>query len=188
MSKSIDTLIRQRRSIFPPQYNGKPIERRIIEQILENANWAPTHKLTEPWRFHVFESLAAREKLSHFLSEYYTQNTPIELFSPIKQKKTKQAALLSACAIAICMQRNESLPEWEEIAAVSAAVQNMWLTATAYGVGAYWATPGAIHGIHDFLGLKTNERCLGFLYLGHTDLEIPDSKRSPISEKTIWVD
>jgi nitroreductase len=187
MSKSIDELIRQRRSVFPPQYNGKPIERKIIEQILENANWSPTHKLTEPWRFYVFESAAAREKLSHFLSDYYTENTPAELFSPIKQKKSKQAALLSACVIAICMQRHESLPEWEEIAAVSAAVQNMWLTATAYEVGAFWATPNAIHEAQAFLGLKPNERCLGFFYMGHTDVQIPDSKRSPISEKTTWM-
>ena len=27
---------------------------RLFNQMLENANWAPTHKLTEPWRFTVF--------------------------------------------------------------------------------------------------------------------------------------
>lgn len=187
MSKPIDKLIRQRRSVFPPQFNGKSIERHIIEQILENANWSPTHKQTEPWRFFVFETAAARTKLSDFLSNFYTQNTPIEQFSPIKQKKSKQAALLSACVIAICMQRHEFLPEWEEIAAVSAAVQNMWLTATAYEVGAFWATPPAMNGIQDFLGLQANERCLGFFYMGYTDLEIPDSSRKPISDKVVWV-
>jgi hypothetical protein len=31
---------------------------RSINQILEAGNWAPTHKLTEPWRFVVLCSLA----------------------------------------------------------------------------------------------------------------------------------
>jgi len=29
---------------------GKHVDNAIIQQMLENANWAPTHKLTEPWR------------------------------------------------------------------------------------------------------------------------------------------
>ncbi len=183
----INQLIRQRRSVFPAQYNGTPIPRPIIAQILENANWAPTHKRTEPWRFHVFETPTARAKLSAFLSEYYLKNTPSDKVLPIKQKKSRENPLLSACVIAICMQRNEALPEWEEIAAVSAAVQNMWLTATAHNVGAYWSSPPVIHGMGDFLGLKENERCLGFFYMGYTDLDIPDSTRQPIGEKITWI-
>ena len=43
-------LIQRRRAIFPKSYlPNQPVSREIIEQLLENANWAPTHKLTEPW-------------------------------------------------------------------------------------------------------------------------------------------
>jgi nitroreductase len=188
MCKAIDKLIRERRSVFPVQYNGKPIPRKVIEQMLENANWSPTHKRSEPWRFRVFESAASREKLSDFLSHYYATNTPPDQFSPIKQKKSKEAALKSACVIAICMRPDPSLPEWEEIAAVSAAVQNMWLTATAYKVGAFWSSPNAIHAAQDFLGLQPAERCLGFLYMGYTDAPIPDSARHPIADKVTWME
>ena len=46
----INDLIRRRRAIFPKSYlPNQPVSREIIEQLLENANWAPTHKLTEPW-------------------------------------------------------------------------------------------------------------------------------------------
>ena len=45
-----------------------------IEQILENANWAPNHKKTEPWRFKVFRG-AALERLSDYLGEWYRANT-----------------------------------------------------------------------------------------------------------------
>ncbi len=39
--------------------SGKPIPDDIIWQLLENANWAPTHKFTEPWRFTVFSGEGA---------------------------------------------------------------------------------------------------------------------------------
>ncbi|MGY8931922.1 MAG: nitroreductase family protein [Flavobacteriales bacterium] len=39
----------------------------------------------------------------------------------------------------ICMSRdeNEVIPEWEELAATSMSVQNMWLTCTSYDLGCY---------------------------------------------------
>ena len=44
-------IIRTRRSVFPPLYaSDKEVPRSIIEKILEAANWAPSHKKTEPWR------------------------------------------------------------------------------------------------------------------------------------------
>ena len=49
----IENLIRNRRSVFPDQYNDRPIARETLERLLEAANWAPTHKKTEPWRFRV---------------------------------------------------------------------------------------------------------------------------------------
>ena len=32
---------------------------------------------------------------------------------------------------------NEVIPEWEELAATSMSVQNMWLTCTSYDLGCY---------------------------------------------------
>jgi len=51
-------LIKKRRSIFPAQYTDREIAKSDIEKILEAANWAPTHKKTEPWRFRVFRGNA----------------------------------------------------------------------------------------------------------------------------------
>lgn len=51
-------LIKQRRSIFPKDYNGAAVPREAIERALEAANWAPTHGKTESWRFTVFSGHA----------------------------------------------------------------------------------------------------------------------------------
>ena len=59
-------VIRNRRSVFPVQYNGKPVSKMDIEKVLEAANWAPTHKKTEPWRFRVMQG-EIQEKLGLLL-------------------------------------------------------------------------------------------------------------------------
>ena len=52
--EQLNALIHQRRSIFPKDYTKERVDDTIVQQILENATWAPTHKLTEPWRFIVY--------------------------------------------------------------------------------------------------------------------------------------
>ena len=66
-------LIKQRRSVFPVQYNGKTIQREDIETILEAANWAPTHKKTEPWRFKVVQGDALK-RLGEFMASVYEES------------------------------------------------------------------------------------------------------------------
>ncbi|HMZ24941.1 MAG TPA: nitroreductase family protein, partial [Saprospiraceae bacterium] len=78
------------------------------------------------------------------------------------------------------------LPEWEEIASTATAVENMWLMATALGIGSYWSTPGIINHLQPFLSLSDNQKCIGLFYMGYTDVELPASKREDISTKVQW--
>jgi len=184
----ISKTIQSRRAVFPVQYNEQPISKEEIQSILESANWAPTHKKTEPWRFKVFHSETARKKLADFLGKTYQETT--ENPSEFKQKKVEQKPLQSGCVIAICMQRDpkESLPEWEEIAATAMAVQNMWLTAHELKIGAYWSSPALKDHLHKLLDFKDGQRCLGFFYMGKYDENLPEGKRkTTIEEKTTWV-
>ena len=190
-SKVINELIKDRRSIFPKTYIDKPIPKEIIEQILENANWAPTHKFTEPWRFKVFTG-ASLELLGLALADIYKAHTPEEKFKERKFKTIPTKVIKSGCVIAICMQRDaeERIPEWEEIASVGCAVQNMYLTCTAYGIGSYWSSPGFIKypATEEFLKLKEGERCLGFFYMGYHDMPKVEGKRGEISDKVEWME
>ncbi|NUQ22347.1 MAG: nitroreductase [Saprospiraceae bacterium] len=186
--ETIHEIIRSRRAVFPPAYNGQPITRDTIEQVLENANWAPTHKRTEPWRFKIFTGNAL-ERLGAYLANVYKTNTPDDQFSDVKYNKMLKNPTRAGCVMAVCMERDpaQSLPEWEEIAAVACAVQNMWLTCTALGIASYWSTPGAILKADEFLGLKAGERCLGLFYMGYSDAPAPEGARRPVAEKTQWI-
>src|SRR5262244_3078471 len=54
------TAIKTRRSL--KEYLSTEIPREWIEELLDAAHWAPNHKLTHPWRFHVFTG-EGRERL-----------------------------------------------------------------------------------------------------------------------------
>ncbi|MFH6602494.1 nitroreductase [Maribacter algicola] len=178
-------IIRRRRSIFPNQYIDKPIAKSDIEKILQAANWAPTHKKTEPWRFKVLQG-ESQEKLGLFLSLKYLETEPRP--KEFKAKKLMDNPKRAGAIIVICMQRDslESLPEWEEIAATAMAVQNMWLCCTEMGIGCYWSSPGLIKYMDEFFELAPREKCLGFFYMGYYEGEIPEMTRRPIEDKVVW--
>lgn len=178
-----DTLkvIQTRRTIFPQQYTGQSIPQEVIYDMLEAARWAPTHKLTEPWRFIIFHSDAARKDLGLYLATQYKNETPEDKFVQAKFEKKAASVERSSCVIALCVQLPSKAenPLIEEICSVAMAVQNMHLVATAYGVGAYWST-GGIYGnfdkdmyhlipnpscLKEFLKLE-NQLCIGWFYVG----------------------
>ncbi|MEP7196676.1 MAG: nitroreductase [Saprospiraceae bacterium] len=174
-------IIRNRRAIYPQSYLPGQIDQSILETLIENATWAPNHKKTQPWRFVIFTG-ASLNKLSSFLSEFYKLNVSSESFNEIKYKKAGEKALQSAAVIAICIERSpESLiPAWEETAAVACAVQNLWLSASAMGIGSYWSSPEAIRALPEFLNLTSNQECLGLFYMGwmDKDLKTPSDRKA----------
>jgi len=184
----INQTIRSRRSIFPPSYIEKEIPLEIIHTILENANYAPTHKLTEPWRFTVFKGESLK-KLAFFFSERYRTVTAPEAFSQARYDAAGEKVLKSNCVIAINVELHpEKLPEWEETASVACAVQNMWLTATAYGIGSYWSSPGILPQLGAFLNLEENQKCLGLFFMGYHDAQETPARRTPIENKVTWAE
>lgn len=186
-TEQLSELIRSRRSVFPNMYNDRPIAEEVLAGILENANWAPTHRRTEPWRFHIFRG-PARRRLADYLADHYRQNTPADQVSEVKLRKAMEKPLQADTVIAICMQRDpeERIPEWEEVAAVACAVQNMWLTCTAHGIGSYWSSPRAMLEAGEWLGLPEGQRCLGVFYMGHYDPAPLQGRREPVSDKIKW--
>ena len=189
---SINELIRKRRSIYPPLFSGEKVDDEVIQQMLGNANWAPTHALTEPWRFTVFcdEGLY---KLAGFQSELYRKvSTASDSFDEKKYHKLKEKPLLCSHIISIGMKRDpkKKIPEIEEVEATACAVQNMYLTATAYGIGCYWGSGGVTYmeEAKQFFGLEDEDKLLGFLYIGTPKPgKWPEGRRTPITEKVSWV-
>ena len=187
-----NAILQNRRSVYPYQFEkGKIITHDIIWQILENANRAPTHKLTEPWRFTVFTG----EGLQHFSklqSGIYTKHAG-EKFKEKKLKNLLEYPLMSSHVIAIGMKRTTAfkIPETEEIIATACAIENIYLTIAAYGLGGYLSTGGItyLEEAKPYFNLEPEDQLIGFFYIGYpASLANPLSKRQPVNEKVTWVD
>lgn len=188
----VSQLLRERRSIYPTQYTGEAVDDSIINEMLENANWAPTHRLTEPWRFVVFSGEGVK-KLADFQSNLYKEvSSKAASFDEAKFQKLAKKPLMSSHIIAIGMSRDPkvSVPEVEELSSVAMAVQNMYLTATANNIGCYWGSGGVTYyeEAKQFFGLEAKDKLLGFLYIGNIHKgKWPKGRRKPVEDKVTWV-
>ncbi len=183
-------LCRTRRSVFPDQFEaGKKVDDEIIKEILINATWAPNHGREEPWQFTVFSGEGLR-RFADFQSELYKETTPNN-FKEITYAKLQQQPLKASHIIAIGMKKsaNKNIPEVEDIAAVSCAVQNIYLSVTAYGLGGYWTTGGITYRqqAKEFFGLREEDKLLGFFYIGYIAIPSTGVTRKPIEEKINWI-
>ena len=186
-----NSIIKYRRSSTPPLYvKGKVIPEEIIHQILVNANYAPNHKKTEPWRFTILTGEGLK-KLSEMQADIYKRYA-VEKFSELKLKKLVDFPLMCSHIITIGMKRDETrkVRQIEEIEAVACAVQNMFLTATAYGLGAYWSTGGITYFEESkpYFDLGEEDQLLGFFHLGYLHQPSGEGyKRGNIDDKVKWV-
>ena len=181
------TIIANRRSIFPIQFSCKEVTDSQLHELFEAANWAPTHRRTEPWRFKVFRG-ENKTGLGRFLVDAYTKTIP--KFSKRKSQAIADKIKLSDAVVLICMKRDEkeSVPEWEEIAATAMAVQNLWLRATELGLGGYWSTPAYLDQIDQLITLENHEKCLGLFYVGGFEGPMPTREPGDWREKVQWYD
>jgi nitroreductase len=192
MEKMINKAIQERISTYPRNFKpGEKIPNTTIESILENAVWAPTHKLTQPWYFIVFEGQGVQTFFEK-QSEIYQEITPVEKISGQKLQKYKDKAEQVSHVIAIIAKHDvkERIPAIEEVVATSCALQNIYLSLASYGIAGYLSTGDVCYAqqMADFLELGEGDKVLGFFQLGiaKDDLPKPNRKRIPAKEKTVW--
>ena len=188
--ESLQKTIQARRSSKPADMNGQKIDNGIIHQLLELADWAPTHGRTEPWRFIVFEDLAKQQFcIDH--AELYKANTNPEKFTHGKYEKLKEQGEPLSHIMIVYMKRttNNAIPVLEEIAAVSASIQNILLGAAALNISALWSTGGMTHhpAMKKMLDISEDDIVMGLLLLGYSDQPIKEGTRKiPIENKVVW--
>lgn len=161
-------IIGQRRSIFPKDYTDTGISGEVIEEILNSATLAPNHKRTKPWRFKIFKG-EEKSKLAAEMQTIYKATQPEQLFLEKKYQDIGFKINKANAVVSIVVNFSGMVPEWEEIAAVSMAVQNMYLTCTANKVGCYWSSPKIVDHLKESLTIEENQKCLGLFYMGKID-------------------
>jgi len=182
--------IQSRRSVG--RVKQDPVPRELVEKILESAVHAPNHKITEPWRFHVFagkgrgELARARAELAKIQAE--TEGEEEELAAGRISRERKKAFRAPVVIAVISRGGRDEVETLENYAACAAAVQNMQLTAHALGLATIWRTGlQAYHPyMREFFGLEAGDKIVAYLYLGYPDMEERPRRREPASSKTVW--
>ena len=188
--EQFNEFVKNRRSVFPSQFDStKKIPDEIVKQILVNATWAPNHGKSEPWFFQVYTG-AGLQTFADLQSKSYKEEAG-DKFKVDKYLKLQQTPLLASHIISIGMKRTttKQIPEIEDIEAVACAVQNIYLSVAAYGLGGYWTTGGVtyLEKAKYHFGLGEQDKLLGFFYLAYVAIPSPAAIRSPIEEKVAWV-
>ncbi|MDQ3386391.1 MAG: nitroreductase, partial [Actinomycetota bacterium] len=119
-----------------------PVQRELVELVLESGIHAPNHKITEPWRFHVFsgkgrgEFAKARAELASIQASEEGEDE--EMASGRISRERKKAFRAPVIIAVISLSGRDEIETLENYAACAAAVQNMQLTAHDLGLASIW--------------------------------------------------
>jgi len=139
-----------------------------IEQIIKAGTRAPDHGRLRPWRFIVVEG-DARKKLGEAMANILRGKTPDVSQAQLDAEAGKVMRAPTIIVVGAKISKAK-IPEIEQVSAVAAALQNMFLAAHALGYGAMWKTGGVAYdrNVKEMLGLAAEDHIVGLLYLGTT--------------------
>jgi nitroreductase len=166
-----ETAIRTRRT--HKAFKPAPVEREVLDELLELARWAPNHNLTNPWRFRVVGPRAL-ERLK-------------AAAGPEAAPKLDRAPTLVVCS---CVTSGDDVQREEDLLATACAAYIVLLAAHGRGLAGYWRTPDVLRtpAGRDAVGLGPDERFVSLIHLGRPvqDKRVPE--RAPVGEIVTYLD
>lgn len=176
MEKSnLARIIRERRSV-KKGYNNKEVTEETVLELLEDAIWAPTHGMREPWRF-IFVGAKELPSFAKKVASTY----------PEERQQNREAYLNEPNAILVAVMEEPDIPkQWDEnFGAISSLIQNFWLLAWEKQLGVVWKTNPHIYDekVKEILQVADNEKIVGFIHLGYFDVAPAQKERISIKDK-----
>ncbi len=172
----LNEIIKNRVSV--KKYLNEKIDTSMILELLDDAVYAPNHKMREPWRFILID----QERKNVLKQAWINQSGTIE---PQVEKKFDNV-FSAPMVITFVMKLNQNYnDEIEDLQAVAALIQNFMLLAYERGLGTAWKTPGFIEldGFKEALGIQTDEIIADLVMVGKPE-KFPEPKpRIPAKDK-----
>jgi F420 biosynthesis protein FbiB-like protein len=191
--------MQQRRSIR--RYTDRPIDRALLEELLDAATWAPSAHNRQPWRFCVVTSAATKQALSAAMAERWQADLhrdgadPAEIARRIRISQARISGAAALVAANVSMEAMDSYPdaarsqaEWTmAVQSVALACQNLLLAAHACGLGACWMCAPLFvpELVQEVLALPPTWQPQALITLGYP-AETKTKDRAPLSSRAIW--
>lgn len=136
-----------------------------LDAMLAAADAAPDHGLLHPWRLVVLDDKQrARVSDAYAVAQREVDPAP-ELVERAASKPLRGPRMVAALARTVV---HPKVPEWEQLAAAAAAVQNLCVAATALGYGSAWRTGWFVRHpvVRAALGASDDEQVIGMIHIG----------------------
>jgi len=190
----VPAFVTARRSIRA--FTAEPVDRALIDGLVEAACHAPAPHHSRPWRFAVVDRDPARRALATGMGDRWRRDltgdgVPVARIDELVDAST--ARILGAPAIVLgCLTRDglHDYPDAERRAAeqgmallsLGAAVENLMLTATAHGLASCWVAAPIFcpDEARDALALPSDWRPQAMVVLGRPDPGYIGRPRPPV--------
>jgi len=157
------TALTTRRSIR--QYQDRPIDKAVLEKIIDAGRLAATARNEQPWEFVVVTDAAMRKRIAD-ITEF-----------------GKFIAQAAACVAVFCKDTRYYLEDG------SAASQNILVAAHALGLGACWVAGDKkdyCPQIASMLGVPAGYRLVSLIALGHPAQPPQPKPKRPLESVLHW--
>ena len=191
---NVPAFIQQRRSIraFTPD----PVDRAVLDTLVEAACIAPAPHHSRPWRFVVIDTDAAKTALAHGMGARWRADLTADGVASERVDelvRTSQAKLVRAPALVLgCLTWNgldrypdevRQRAEWGmALLSLGASVENLMLSAAAAGLASCWVAAPIFcpEAARDALELPAEWLPHALVLVGHPDPSYVGRERPPV--------
>ena len=164
-----NTLIHSRRTTLPKRLRGPGPDAGQRACILQAAAAAPDHDQILPWRF-IEVPEQRRASLGQAFADALLERDPQADAPACSQAREK--AMRSPWLLLVVVRTGgepAEIPVTERVLSAGAAIQNMLLMATAFGLGSALTSGKALQSqaLRQLFALKDKEQALCFINIGH---------------------
>ena len=190
VTEALASVVAGRRDIR--RYRPDPVPEQLLTAVLEAGHRAPSVGHSQPWRFIVVTDPTTRDRAAHMADRArLDQASHLDSDRAARMLDLKLEGLREAPVgvVVACDRRTPAtgvlgratFPD-ADLWSCATAIENMWLTARAHGLGMGWVTLFDPDELADLLGLPDGVVTLGWLCLGWPDERPP----SPGLERAAW--
>lgn len=194
------TLIKKRASIR--RYQDKAIPKKIIDKILEAGIWGPSvpsFLRIQPWKFAVIDNKKVKNSISDImLQKSKNSGAGLNILLSSAARIIVNARVLFVIYNSGEMEkfknkfkemyeRFQEVIKKAELSAISAAIQNMILTAESLGVGSCWLDMPLFCEEEINQLLKTKDKLVAILTLGYPAEQGRRAQRKPKQETVRFI-
>lgn len=185
---TVEDAIEERVSV--KEYTDAPVPRATIERLLELANTAPNHRMTQPLEFRVLGASSKRAYADALADRKTKKIDDPGVAEAVRTKVVRRHERVPAMIGVVVEESEDPEIREEDYATAFMAIQNLSLAAVGMGLGTHIKT-GAVMGeasLRAALDVAEGQRLVAIVFLGEP-AEVPDRKpRAPAEQKTRWLD